>query len=648
MKKAIMSVMTVWILVTSMFIGLISFSDIESVKAPYIPHSPFRINNNVEFASMAGSEGWAGDGSPGNPYIIEGYNISGVGYGYCIYIGNTTVYFVVRACYLHHANGSFMRTPYHSHSGIILYKVQNGTITNNTSSSSIFVGIHLEKSSHNTIANNTLSSNSHGGIGISWSNYNTISNNTVYLNDKDGIQLIYSSYNTVINNEMTDGGIYIWGNLLEHWNTHIIDTTNTVNGKPVHYWKNQTGGIVPLDAGQVILANCTNVTVENQNVIDGTVGILLGFSNNNTIGNNNVSKNKYGIFLENADYNTITSNNLWNNSNGITLYYSIRNTITNNNQSNNGYGILLNINSNYNIITNNSISWNRQDGIVITQSSNSNTIEYNKISSNSSYCIGIGLGSFNNKIYHNNIIGNSNPAYDDTNNGNQWDNGYPSGGNYWSDYTGNDSYMGPNQDIPGSDGIGDIPYDQIDGGFAKDNYPLMSPIGPYIFLYQGWNLISIPFIQPDTNIDSVLSSINGSYDAVQWFNSSDSSDPWKHHHISKPSHLNDFTDIDHKIGFWIHITEPGGVLFKYFGTQPTSNQSISLHPGWNMVGYPSLTNRNRTAALNNLTFGVEVDAIWTFDAATQTWEEIKAGDYFEVGRGYWIHAAQECVWEVPL
>ncbi len=142
--------------------------------------------------------------------------------------------------------------------------------------------------------------------------------------------------------------------------------------------------------------------------------------------------------------------------------------------------------------------------------------------------------------------------------------------------------------------------------------------------------------------------IDGWYDAVQWYNVSDSSDPWKHNQNSKPSHLNDLTDIDHTMGFWIHITNPGDTVFLYNGTQPTSNQSIPLHPGWNMVGYPSLTNRNRTAALNNLTFGAEVDAIWTFNAATRKWEEIGAGDYFEVGRGYWIHATQECVWEVAI
>ncbi|MFQ6084384.1 MAG: PKD domain-containing protein, partial [Candidatus Aminicenantia bacterium] len=49
-------------------------------------------------------------------------------------------------------------------------------------------------------------------------------------------------------------------------------------------------------------------------------------------------------------------------------------------------------------------------------------------------------------------------------------NGYPSGGNYWSDYIGIDLYSGPNQDQPGSDGIGDAPYTFYGG---QDNYPFM-------------------------------------------------------------------------------------------------------------------------------------------------------------------------------
>ncbi len=102
------------------------------------------------------------------------------------------------------------------------------------------------------------------------------------------------------------------------------------------------------------------------------------------------------------------------------------------------------------------------------------------------------------------------------------------------------------------------------------------------------------------------------------------------------------------MGFWIYIIKPEGVLFEYSGTQSTQNQTITLHPGWNLIGYPSLTSYNRTAGLNNLTFGSEVDSILTYDAATQKWEVIGLSDYFKIRRGYWIHAKTTCVWEVPL
>lgn len=77
-----------------------------------------------------------------------------------------------------------------------------------------------------------------------------------------------------------------------------------------------------------------------------------------------------------------------------------------------------------------------------------------------------------NRIYHNNFVGNQENARDDFLS--TWDDGYPSGGNYWDDYSGSDLYWGPNQDVPGSDGIGDTIY-VISGGSSQDRYPLMSP-----------------------------------------------------------------------------------------------------------------------------------------------------------------------------
>ena len=102
------------------------------------------------------------------------------------------------------------------------------------------------------------------------------------------------------------------------------------------------------------------------------------------------------------------------------------------------------------------------------------------------------------------------------------------------------------------------------------------------------------------------------------------------------------------MGFWIHITKPGGVIFEYTGIQPTQNQNIDLHVGWNLVGFPSTRNLDRKTALNNIIFGSDVDMIQAFDSATKTWEEIGLLDNFEIGRGYWVHSKVEKTWEVPL
>jgi hypothetical protein len=117
--------------------------------------------------------------------------------------------------------------------------------------------------------------------------------------------------------------------------------------------------------------------------------------------------------------------------------------------------------------------------------------------------------------------------------------------------------------------------------------------------------------------------------------------------MSKP-YGNDLFELNESMGFWIHIINPGDTIFLYNGTQPTENQTITLQKGWNMVGYTSNTNYNLTEGLNNLTFDDQVDAIWTYDASSQKWNEMGESDYFELGRGYYIHTKAKCEWEVPL
>ncbi|UCE38304.1 MAG: hypothetical protein JSW00_03440 [Thermoplasmata archaeon] len=169
----------------------------------------------------------------------------------------------------------------------------------------------------------------------------------------------------------------------------------------------------------------------------------------------------------------------------------------------------------------------------------------------------------------------------------------------------------------------------------------------FTYLSCGWNLVSIPFIQEDQDLITVLEDIDGYYDAVQWYDPTDSADPWKHYKVGKLSG-NDLFYINEKMGFWVHIIQLGETIFVYNGSEPKENQTITLYPGWNMVGYPSLSNYNRTEGLNNLTFGMHVDAIWAYNGKTQKWKKLGESDYFEIGKGYYIHSKEECIWEVPL
>lgn len=73
------------------------------------PHAPIRINSNADFDEAHGVTNWAtGNGTEGNPWIIENYNIDGGSYGYCIYIGNVTEHFTIQYCNITNATNGML------------------------------------------------------------------------------------------------------------------------------------------------------------------------------------------------------------------------------------------------------------------------------------------------------------------------------------------------------------------------------------------------------------------------------------------------------------------------------------------------------------------------------------------------------------
>lgn len=355
-------------------------------------------------------------------------------------------------------------------------KIIDSIITNNTRGGITLWGIY---SSNNYIYNNTITDNWWGiNAGVGWGS-NNIFDNIIEDNEKGGLGVGHSG-NNIFNNFIENNGIglVLFGdrNVLRN-NSMIdndynfgaggindIDTSNTVDSKPIYYWINEQNKMVPSDAGYVALVNCKNITVRNLEIKNNDQGILLNSTTNSKITQNTLIDNKYAIDCHGSSNNSITDNLVV----GLTSMQA-------------GCGISLNSYSSFNNISGNAIMQHQWSGMRLYDANN-NYVYKNSIMGNKE---GIWLkDSKNNVFYHNSFMNNQKEVVLKWTWGslpNAWHIGYPDGGNFWDDYTGIDEFSGPNQDMPGSDGIGDIPY-EIDGYY--DLYPLMNlkPFRPMILL----------------------------------------------------------------------------------------------------------------------------------------------------------------------
>jgi parallel beta-helix repeat protein len=380
---------------------------------------------------------------------VIGNNVTNNGYGIYLYeSSNNSV------------SGNNVTNNYYS--GIVLPgPSNNNSILGNSVTANYYHGISLSWSSNNSILDNNVTANGYNGIDLSWfSNDNNVHGNNVTNNWK-GIYLDRCSNNTFRTNHMSSNGLNfgVGGEILSHF-INDIDASNTVDDKLIYYLVNRQNEIVPLDAGYVALINSTNVTALNLNLKNNPEGILLAYTNNSLITRSIITNNDHGMKLVYSFNNTISGNSIDNNYyRGVLLDGSSYNTVTNNTVTNSGgSGVYISYSSNHNMVLGNNIT-NNAYGIYVASSS-SNTICKNNIVNNIPYGIYIHYSS-NNVVYHNNFISNAVQVYS-VGSVNVWDDGYPSGGSYWSNYVGVDSNR---------DGIDDLNYTiDVDN---VDRYPLM-------------------------------------------------------------------------------------------------------------------------------------------------------------------------------
>jgi len=235
--------------------GSVLRSSLNSLQ--YKRQYPFQIDGNNDFLIQAAERKWPGDGSEGNPIVLDGLSITG---RRSVDISNTDLYFHLSNCMV--KSGEEQNTV----PTLIFNNIRNGYISNNilvgggesvlqiSSSDHITIsdnlitnagyppsilgnGLELLQCSNINVTSNIVSNNSFVGIILTLgSSNNIISGNTIQNNGDIGIELEYDQNsnnkifdNTVLNN--ADVGIL------------LSETSNDNDVKRNDFIDNNVGGI---------------------------------------------------------------------------------------------------------------------------------------------------------------------------------------------------------------------------------------------------------------------------------------------------------------------------------------------------------------------------------------------------------------------
>jgi len=292
----------------------------------------------------------------------------------------------------------------------------------------------------------------------------TITKDTTLTEDHSGEVIIAADGVTLDGNghTITGPGVWKWNSTQRMWD---IATGITLKGRTGVTVKNC--GVTNFATGFYLDSCDGNILLNNTVYENNDCGFILVFSSNNTLLNNTA----YGIRDVVNDYD----------GGGFVVEMSFGNSLKGNVAYDNGRG--------FQISEFEREIFEEHRGFI-PEVYEGNIFEANTAEGNTEagFYIGGIDNTFSNTFFHNNLIDNAIQAAVQPGYANTWDDGYPSGGNYWSDYEGVDA---------DGDGIGDTPYDVLPvsyewdeedpnadpvpilgepDGNNVDRYPLMAPI----------------------------------------------------------------------------------------------------------------------------------------------------------------------------
>jgi parallel beta-helix repeat protein len=340
-------------------------------------HSPISINGDADLVSQALANGWAGNGTPEHPYIIENYTIDANGGTHCIYIKNTTLSFVLRNCTLANATDSGGLPP---GSGVFLENVTNATLT----------GLNINYSYTGICTFNAL---------------NITCTNCTITNTEIGIYLCFCTQMNLTGNNISSADYGI----LEYSVDSSITYQNTITRCNYGIWIYRDFSQLNVSRNNITATQYTAIRLESAE----SVVLYQNYIENARL---------YGIEMYETDEITIHENSIFYASHGISMNMSTNTTITQNNISYNyAYGIQMYNNSSSNLVFGNVFYSNLVYAINLTDNASNNLIYHNSF--------------YQNAVIRRGVSGNS-QCYDDGSN-NCWYNASSQHGNYWDNWDGN-------------------------------------------------------------------------------------------------------------------------------------------------------------------------------------------------------------------
>jgi hypothetical protein len=160
---------------------------------------------------------------------------------------------------------------------------------------------------------------------------------------------------------------------------------------------------------------------------------------------------------------------------------------------------------------------------------------------------------------------------------------------------------------------------------------------------EGWNLVSFPCLDADSQIQLFLQNTTFQYSTFRSYDASDNADHWKSYNPSLPNWVIQDTGISRRSGYWVYAATRQDLLMN--GTLGTPTV-MDFRSGWNLMGYPSTGSKESNDTFSQLVPNFEYVYLYNASDPAAKWKMYKLNssfpgvvtlDYTVPNYGYWIY-----------